>query len=181
MKYKIIIITSILVLLLFFSGITYSMFNSSGAFNSSDQNIAKFVFNTSDLEQIDLFLQDLKPGDYKEYAFSVTNNKSGLISDVAIEYQMTIKTFHFLPLVIELYKIDGENEVLISTCDETYSRNTDNELVCNIPNQEMGFSDSEVDNYKLKLLFPDNYNDPAYSSLIDYINIGIKSWQKTKN
>ena len=34
------------------------------------------------------------------------------ISNVSVEYQMTIKTYHLVPLVIELYSVDGETEVL---------------------------------------------------------------------
>ena len=103
---------------------------------------------------------------------------SGLLSNVSVEYQMIIKTYHFVPLLIELYKLDGETEELILTCDETYTRNLDNELICNSPIQEMSHSLEKLDNYKIKIEFPEEYNDAMYAGLVDYINIEIKSWQK---
>jgi hypothetical protein len=146
---------------------------------SNEQDVAKFVFNAQSLDQIQLPLIDLNPGSTKEYTFAVSNNYAGTLSDVTIEYQMTIETYHLIPLVIELYKMNGETEELILTCDENYTRNSENELICNSSTQEMGYSTLKLDNYKLKVTFPNQYNGEAYSDLVDYINIEIKSSQKT--
>jgi hypothetical protein len=146
---------------------------------SNEQDVAKFVFNAQSLDQIQLPLIDLNPGSTKEYTFAVSNNYAGSLSDVTIEYQMTIETYHLIPLIIELYKMNGETEELILTCDENYTRNSENELICNSSTQEMGYSVLKLDNYKLKVTFPNQYNGEAYSDLVDYINIEIKSSQKT--
>jgi hypothetical protein len=180
-KYKILMILIVLIVLVGGFGITYSMFHSNATLSSNDQNIAKFIFNAQSSDQLELPLVDLKPGDNKEYTFSVSNNYSGKISDVSVQYQMTIKTYHLVPLTIELYKLNGETEELISTCDETAERNTENELVCPTPTQEMGHTEESLDNYKLKVGFPSEYNDPTYSDLVDYIDIEIKSSQKIVN
>ena len=37
---------------------------------------------------------------------------------------------------------------------------------------------NNTDDYVLKVTFDSNYSDEAYSNLIDYINIEIKSYQK---
>ena len=172
MKYKIMIILASLIAITFFSGITYSIFNS----NSNlivDQKIAKFVFEAQKLDHLELQLDSLTPGSSKEYLFEVTNTNE-VKSNVTLNYQLTIKTFHFMPLVIELYK--GED--LIMTCDESYSRNDNNELVCNSLVQEM-LNDTEVlDSYKLKIIFPSEYNTLEYADLVDFLDIEIKSWQK---
>lgn len=177
-RYKILAILFVLTILIFGSGITYSFFQSNVIMDSVDRNIAKFVFNTEQLNEIELSLIDLNPGDVEEYQFSVSNTKAGLLSNVSVEYQMIIKTYHLVPLLIELYKLDGETEELILTCDETYTRNLDNELICNSPIQEMSHSLEKLDNYKIKIEFPEEYNDVMYAGLVDYINIEIKSWQK---
>jgi hypothetical protein len=148
---------------------------------SNEQDVAKFVFNAQNLDQIQLPIVDLNPGDNKEYTFAVSNDYSGTLSDVTIEYQMTIETYHLIPLIIGLYKVDGGSEELILTCDELYTRNSENELICNSSTQEMGYSAIKLDNYKLKVTFPSQYNGEVYSDLVDYINIEIKSWQKTEN
>ncbi|MDD4035913.1 MAG: hypothetical protein PHS45_01125 [Bacilli bacterium] len=180
MKYKVLIVLFVLTLFIFGAGITYSMFYSGATLGSNNQDVAKFIFNTESLDQLQMPLIDLNPGDNEEYLFSVSNNYLGNISDVSVEYHMTIKTYHLVPLIIELYKMDGANEELILTCDETYTRNSQNELICNTPIQEMGHVSEELDNYKLKVNFPSEYNDVVYSDLVDYINIGIESWQKIK-
>ena len=155
-------------------GITYSYFSSDAVLSSVDQRIAKFVFDAETLDRLELPLIDLTPGQTEEYNFSVSNGSSDLLSDVTIEYQLTILTPHFTPLIIELYK--GED--LILSCDETYSRNENNELVCNSPVQELSYEEEELDNYTLRVTFDGLYSDESFSNLIDYINIEIKSYQK---
>lgn len=178
MKKKVVVIIILLTSIMFLTGITYSFFNSGALFSTSNQEIAKFVFNTEKLDKVSLPLDDLKPSEEKEYLFSVYNNKNGDVSRVTINYQLTIKTLHFIPLEINLYKINNNKEELILTCDETYSRNTDNELVCNSEVQEMKYDVESNDEYKLKLNFIEGYDNEKYSDLVDYIDISIRSWQK---
>ena len=118
------------------------------------------------------------PGVNSQYDFSVKNSKNDKVSDVTIEYQITIKTYHFIPLEINLYQIVNNEEVYIGTCDESYTRNEDNELVCNMPIKEMVKSTNTMDNYRLRLNFSSEYSDIKYSDLVDFINIEINSWQK---
>lgn len=180
MKYRILVILTVLIMFTTYYGLAYSFFNSDSTLNQSDKNIAKFIFNSESLDQFQSSLVDLYPGDNKEYAFSVSNSNSESRSDVTVEYQMTFKTYHFIPLIMELYKLNGVTEELILTCDETFSRNDQNELVCDAPIQELGYSSEGLDNYKLKVKFPNEYNDAIYSDLADYLNIELKSWQKIK-
>lgn len=172
---KKVIILGALVVFLFGVGITYSLL-TSGARVISDQDIAKFIFNAEVLDNLNLPLVDLKPGDTQEYLFSVTNNENDDISDVTIEYQIIIKTFHLIPTTIKLYKAD---DTLILECDEPGYRNDKNELVCNSTIETMEYTSAELDDYKLVVLFNEEYNDIAYSELVDYLSVDIKSWQKT--
>jgi hypothetical protein len=177
MKYKILKLLIIAALAVFGLGITYSIF-SSNTLASGNQKIAKFIFNAEEVDKLSIPITDLKPGYTNDFDFSVSNSKDEKISDVTIEYQMTIKTFHLVPLNIELYKVDEESETLLITCDETFSRNEDNELVCNLPVEELDYLKETKNNYRLKISFPEEYNDEVYSNLVDYIDIEIKSWQK---
>ncbi len=181
LKSKILITLFILISIVFCFGLTYSIFHSTSSLSSGDQNIAKFVFNAKSSNQIDLPLIDLNPGDIKVYNFSVSNNASGSVSNVTAQYQMTIKTYHLVPLSIKLYKLNDANEELIMNCDEGYTRNSENELVCTTPTEEIGYSSEELDNYILKVNFPSEYNSAVYADLVDYINIEIKSWQKIED
>ena len=177
MKKKLILCLLILTLILFGTGITYSVFTSDTLVNMN-QKIAKFIFNAEPVDELELSLSDLYPGITKEYQFSVSNNSSGKTSNVTLNYNMIIKTYHFMPTVIKLYRIEDGKETLVINCDETYTRNDNNELLCNTDTEEMSYSSSELHNYKLEVAFPSSYNEEVYTDLIDYINIEINSWQK---
>lgn len=176
MKRKIYITLFLVILILFFSGITYSLFNSNVVLNSNNKGLASFVFNTENLDSITLNLNDLKPGDILEYEFSVTNNELEKISDVTIEYQLKIKTYHFIPLNIELYKVNETND-FVGKCDEK-TRDSKNQVVCDMPVEQMDKNSNTKDTYKIKIEFPLEYNDINYSNLVDFIDIEIDSWQK---
>ena len=177
-KYKVFIVLFMIVMILFSSGITYSIFNSTAALITENKKIAKFVFNASKVDLIEIPLVDMYPGSVEEYLFSVTNASQETISNITIEYQITIKTYHFMPLVIELISIEDDKEILIMNCNETYSRNSSNELVCNSSTLTMDYDAEVLNNYKLKVSFPEEYNTEEYSDLVDYIDLEISSWQK---
>ena len=179
MKYKVLLWLFLFTIVLFGTGITYSVFTSSKTATTSTQ-IAKFIFNAETLDEIDLSLIDLHPGTTKEYEFSVSNNSSGTVSNVTLKYNMIIKTYHFMPTTIKLYKIENATETLILTCDESYTRNDKNELVCNTTDFEMSYATTlgEEDNYRLEVAFPSSYNEEDYTNLVDFIHIEINSWQK---
>lgn len=175
MKHKVLIILFILIAIFLGTGVTYSIFYSDSNINV-DQKIAKFVFESKQLNHLELNLNNLNPGSVEEYMFSVTNKEEKL-SNVTVEYQITIKTYHFMPLTIELYK-EGETEELIMNCDETYSRNEFDELVCNSSIQTLSHNAETLDNYKIKVTFPSEYNSLEYTNLADFIDVEINSWQK---
>lgn len=177
-KNKMFVIVSLILILIAGAGVTYSILLSNGDGNPIDKNIAKFVFNTETLDELAISLIDMKPGDNNEYLFSVSNGDSQSISSVVVEYQLTLKTYHFIPLEIKLYKIVDEEDVLIFNCDETHTRNEENELLCNSEIEELGYSVEQSDNYKLVISFPNEYDEASYSNLTDFINLEISSWQK---
>ena len=79
-----------------------------------------------------------------------------------------------MPLIIELYKDDDR----VMTCDEKYKRNTDNALVCESKIWELVHDTEKTENFKIKVSFPIEYNTQEYTELVDYIDLGISSWQK---
>ena len=179
MKNKVILIIILGVLVTFLSGITYSLFTSKATMISTNQGIASFIFEANNLDHIDLDLNGLVPGDNKEYLFSVTNtNEKKKTSEVTIEYKLIIKTYHFMPLTINLYQVGEEEDALVGKCDESAARNANKELVCAMPLETLQNAIEEKDDYKLVISFPSEYNDVLYSNLVDYMSIEIESWQK---
>lgn len=177
MKYKLLLILFTLVVFVFGAGVTYSAFTTDSSLIVQDQKIAKFIFEAKETETLE-FTPSLLPGDTEEYEFSVTNANEKETSNVTLNYQIILKTFHFMPLTLELYKV-GEEETLLMSCDESYSRNEQGELLCNSEILEMKHAEKTVDNYKLKVSFPKEYNGMEYADLVDFIDIEMKSWQKT--
>lgn len=174
MKYRVVIIVILFCLIICFSKITYSLFQTETFFLLDNMEIAEFIFETKRADHIELDFADLKPGDSKEFKFQVSNTKDANITNVTTEYQITIKTFHFMPLIIELYKDD----VVVMTCDEDYSRNEDNALVCNSDVWVMEHNTTKTEDFKIKISFPKVYNSFEYTELVDFIDLDISSWQK---
>ena len=177
MKHRIVIIVILLCLIPFCFKITYSLFTSSTSL-IANSGIAEFIFNAKRTNHIELEFDNLKSGEEREYEFQVSNTKDNNVTNVTTEYKITLKTFHFMPLLIELYK----NDELVMTCDEDYSRNrnTDNALVCNSDIWQLEHDTTKTDNFKIKISFPKEYNSLEYTELVDYIDIDISSWQKIK-
>ena len=174
-RLKIIIMLICSIIMICGSGITYSLFTSNTKL-VANQKIARFIFNTQKTDLIELPINDLKPGDKHEYKFKVTNTLDNEKSDVTISYQMIIKTYNFMPLEIKLYKEDETSPMII--CNETYfSRDTENQLICNTSTQKMSHDLTIQDNYRLEVEFPSKYNSEVYTDLVDFIDIEIKSWQ----
>ena len=175
MKKRIAIIVVLFCLCICFTKITYSLFTSETFFSLNNMEIAEFIFETKRTNHIELDFMDLKPGDTNEYDFEVTNTKDNIVTNVTTEYQITIKTFHFMPLLIELYK-DGEK---VMTCNEDYLRNLNKVLVCDSEIWQLNHNSTETEKFKLKVSFPTEFNSSDYTELVDYIDIDISSWQKT--
>ena len=177
-KKKIMIIIVCLFILICGTGITYSLFTSSSNL-IANQKIAQFIFDATRTDSIELPITNLNPGDEPvKYTFQVTNNLEQKKSEVTINYQIIVKTYHFMPLDIKLFKEGVEEAILI--CDDDFSRDeATNQLICNSDIQKMVHSDEVTDKYTLELKFPEKYNSEVYSNLVDYIDIDINSWQST--
>ncbi len=176
---KVFIIEVILIALVLFGGITYSLYTSEADIIDEEIEIAQFVFNANKINQIEIPLSNLIPGNNVEYQFSVANNLESKVSEVTVEYQIIISTIHAIPLTYELIHVTDTDEVIL-TCNETTPRNAEGELECKSPVMQMNHVTSELDNYKLNILFPSIYNDSIYANLVDYVDIEISSWQKTE-
>lgn len=177
MKKFVIILLIVVSLLTFSSGITYSFFHSNSLISMDDQHLAKLVFNSEEMDSFELPLHDLNPAEVASYDFSVKNYDSNSISNVAIKYQITIKTYHVLPLEIKLYK--SSDDSLIINCTEAYSRNSDNEIVCNSDPQTLGHTILAEELYNLEISFIEGYESQIYANKVDFIDIAITSWQDT--
>lgn len=183
-KKKVIICLIIFNLLIIGVGSTYSAYRSSGNGNTSNFSYAKMIFNNEETTQISIDSSGIKPGETQSYTFKVSNNKSGVKSDVNIGYKIIIQTFHLMPTTIYLYDTNNNNKNLIMTCNGNNNRNTEHKIECISSEYVLNYSSNVTNNYEIDVLF--NSTDAngetwekEYSELIDFIDIKIDSYQKT--
>jgi len=171
------IIITLMVIAIFLAALTYAMLTSDAELVMEDQNVAMFVFNAENINEINLPVADLNPGDTEIYEFAVTNAEDFVRSEVTVDYQFTILTYHFIPFNIRMYHDNGEELEFVYECDDTFSRNEQNQIVCNSPIRRMVHTAGNMENYVLKVTFPREFDDVQFSGLVDFIRVEISSWQ----
>ncbi len=177
MKGRMILLGMLACLAVLSVGITYSFYSSDGQL-SGEVRLANFVFETEELTEISFPLGDLLPGKSVVHNFSVTNEVDGKLSEVAIEYEIILKTQLLMPLTYKLSDVT-DTETLLFTCDNTVVRDADNIVVCKSNPITIPEGSVDIDNFKLEIMFPGIYSDVMYAGLVDYVDVEINSWQKT--
>ncbi len=171
MKKKVLII-AIMFMLISVTGITYSLYTNIMK-KSVPISLASFSVGVEKTPTLDINLSDLEPGSVNRYNFSVLNNIDESMSDVAITYNIVLKTGNYIPLDIKLY--DSSNNLLF---DSTSGVRTNDELLLKTNDITMPYSKNVKNDYSLVVEFPEEYDGEEYSGLVDYINLTIEASQK---
>lgn len=162
-------VTTIIVMVgisLSFTITTYAIFRS--VYNANTSFIAAHVITETNIrDNITVYLNDIIPGETKNYQFSVTNfkqeNNETYRSEVNLNYTITIEKSTNIPLRFELFK-NNINENIIDI------NNTTN-------NQFLNYQDDIIDNYSLNIIWPSENAEYEYANKVDYIDIVIESKQ----
>jgi len=171
MKKKVLII-AIMFMLISVTGITYSLYTNIMK-KSVPISLASFSVGVEKTPTLDIDLSDLEPGSVNRYNFSVLNNIDESMSDVAITYNIVLKTGNYIPLDIKLY--DSSNNLLF---DSTSGVRTNDELLLKTNDITMPYSKNVKNDYSLVVEFPEECDGEEYSGLVDYINLTIEASQK---
>lgn len=171
MKKKVLII-AIMFMLISVTGITYSLYTNIMK-KSVPISLASFSVGVEKMPTLDINLSDLEPGSINRYNFSILNNVDEAMSDVAITYNIILKTGNYIPLDIKLY--DSSNNLLFSSNDGV---RTNDELLLKSDDIIMPYSKNVKNDYSLVVEFPEEYDGEEYSGLVDYINLTIEAIQK---
>lgn len=151
--------------------VTYLCLDTAGTFSkfistsraATGIGVAVPIFENS-VETLSVELDEMKPGSVKYYEFYVTNENDTSISDITLEYDISIERSTNLPLTFELYK-DNVNTNILST-----------DLIS--AKYLMNHSVSSVHNYKLVIDWNSSYSDSEYQKLIESVDINIRAIQK---
>lgn len=154
----------------------------SNAVASTELDVALFALD----EDSDLYisLDTMVPRDDPYvYRFSITNTtKTGLLTDVKMNYNLRIIATTNLPLNYKLYMnenylsptasniITADN--VIPDDDGTFFR------TMAAPQETFGFSSVETNQYTLLVYFPSAYKDSKYQDMIESIQINVGAEQK---
>lgn len=162
--------------------VTLSKYQSSGIGNMNS-NIAFYLISADYLTQ-NIKLTDLTPSDEAYvYTFTIGNKKEEEISEVDIEYTLSIVTTTNLPLRYELYEntnyqeegsvnlISATNTVVSSDSDGTYFQNF------TLNKEELYYQIPTTNTYTLVIYFDQTNNDAKYQDVVEGIQIIVDSRQ----
>jgi len=182
MKKKIIVILILIYLLM--TGVTtsYSMYNDHQNGKVNNLEFAKIIFNNEELTELSLPLDNIFPGSSLDYNFKISNKKNGIRSEINIGYNITIETYHIIPIAIKLYQKSTTNKLLLECNETNYERNSQNKLVCTTEDFQLNYTEDTSHEYNLNITFNENSSSgeswsQEYTNLIDYVDIKINSWQ----
>ena len=156
------------------TGITYSLYTNMIK-KDIPISLASFSVGVEKKPTLDIDLSDLEPGSVNRYDFSILNNINENMSDVAIAYNIILKTGNYMPLDIKLY--DSSENLLF---DSSNGVKTEEGLLLKTDDIIMPYSESVKNDYSLEVVFPEEYSGEEYSGLVDYINLTIEASQKIK-
>jgi len=182
MKKKIIVILILIYLLMYGIKTSYSMYNDYKSGRVNDLTFAKIIFNNEEMTELSLPIDNVFPGNSLDYKFKVSNKKDGVRSEINTGYNITIETYHLIPIAIKLYQLSPTEEFILECNDTNYNRDTQNKLICTSEDFMLNYSEDISNEYKLSITFNDSPNEDEswsveYTDLIDFIDIKINSWQ----
>lgn len=165
----------LILILLLITKVTLSRFQSD-AEGAVESEIAFYLLDTETQTQT-IKIADLKPDNSEHfYDVRVTNYKENKISEVDIEYELSLITTTNLPVEYALY-YNGSNvnslgtREVIQDDDGMYFfkfRTTSKQLAKNIRN---------YDDFRIGIKFPNTYGDALYQGIIELLSVEIKSKQ----
>lgn len=162
----------------------FAIYNSRADAELDSMNFAKFVFNMRQTDEVHLQIDNFLPGEIREYKFQVSNNDEVSRSDVTVKYKIYLESYRILPLKFSLVNEDAPDVVILS-CGHGDSVTSEGKFSCSTDELILEYDDFSKKNYILKVEFPstdstDSLWSSDYAGMIDYINLKIKSWQKTE-
>ncbi len=154
---------------------SFASFESSGE-GSAKASVAFFAISAG-TQSKSLKLSDVKPdGNDNFYYIDVSNFKDNKVSEVDLDYSLSIRTTTNIPVNYSLFLNDSTeniigNKEVITDKDGMYF------FKFSIPASSFSKGVKKTDTYKLVINFPSEYNDDMYQSMIDNVEISLNAKQ----
>lgn len=176
LKIQIIIFIVLLILLSFLIPYTISRFKTE-ARGDAKVDIAFYLLK-DDYQYQNLSIEDFEPGMSREYFFTVSNYNETTRSEVTLEYDVEIITTTNLPLLYNVYKIENNVDILLSL-EENLEADSDGTYFKKVKTDPIIFPHTEnnIDYYKIRINFPDEYQNYQYQGIPEHIEIKVNSRQ----
>lgn len=136
----------------------------------SGENVASIAVPVITLSDNVLELENLRPNTNFEYDFYVTTKYDGKVSDVTMEYDLELIKYSNIPLKVQLYKRDDEQNTL-QECVLNDENRTEKRII------SFGENDGQTHNYKITIMWDGTDNDYRYNLETEYIEIKLNSTQ----
>ncbi len=140
-------------------------------------DIAFFVANDLYTHQ-EITLDDMIPGDVKNYTFSVSNYKDSDRTEVNLKYNVEVLTTTNIPFQYELYLVNnGVDEQIVESSEiiqdefDTYFNSIKTST------RDFNFMENQTDTYKLVVKFPIEQKDTKYQDSAENIEINVNAKQ----
>lgn len=138
----------------------------------SGNSLASVASVAMEQNRISFNTSDLKPGGSASYAFTVTNVSSGIVSDVAQSYTITVNDLGNLPLIYTLQCTStGENGIGIYTAKTALTAGTASAAGV------LPHTTETTHTYTLTASWPTDSTNPALADEIDLITLTVDSIQ----
>lgn len=117
-------------------------------------------------------IENMLPGDIKEYIFQVSNVDGQQTNEILLTYYFKINMETIVPLEVEIYEIltDGTEEKI------TITNNVTEEFQMPLVEEEI---DKVTKDYKLKIIWDESQNSYEYAGQTININITLEAIQVT--
>ena len=164
---------------LFTIKLSFARYKSSATSNA-DVNLAYYLFTDQDISQ-DLKLDSILPRQEPyNHTLLVANNDGQRRTETSIQYSFEIKTTTNLPLNYRLYNSQDLTNNLVTNSNTITDDDGTYYKYITATGGNFGFQANEQETYILQIEFPEEYNLSQYEGIIEYIQITIKSNQKTQ-
>lgn len=159
-----------IIILLIAEGVIYARY----MYSMSESGSVGMGIMLTDVIDISVALEDIKPGNVKEAEFRISNTKDGIVSDLRQIYTIKLTTTGNLPLSYEIYCKNSSQGIGTENAPAVLMPGQQTEQQGMLPGTE-----EATHIYTLKITWDDSEGQDnfQYSGIIDYASIEVYSEQ----